>query len=141
MPLVRISLRADTPRETQLAIGNGVHKAMVDVIGIPEGDRFQIIDQHAAETLIADPTYLGVNRQNVVFVQITLARGRSSEKKAALFAGIAEHLAEAGMRREDVFVTLIENGRDDWSVGNGQQQLLDDELLRQHGWTPPSPGR
>lgn len=139
MPLMRISLRADTPADTQRAIADGAHRAMVDAIGIPESDRFQIIEQLPAEALIADPEYLGVSRRNVVFVQITLAHGRSSEKKAALFAGIAKRLAEAGVRGEDVFVTLTENGRDDWSVGNGQQQLLDESLLRRYGWTPPTP--
>ncbi|HKA41538.1 MAG TPA: tautomerase family protein [Burkholderiales bacterium] len=139
MPLMRISLRADTPAQTQRAIADGVHRALVDAIGTPEADRFQIIEQFPAEALIADPTYLGVSRQNVVFVNIALARGRSSQKKAALFAGIAKHLAKAGVRGEDVFVTLTENGRDDWSVGNGQQQLLDDELLHRHGWIPPTP--
>ena len=84
--------------------------------------------------------YLGVSRRNVVFVNITLVP-RSPQKKAALFAEIAKRLAAAGVRREDVFVTLTVNGRDDWSVGNGEQQLLDDELLRRHGWIPPSTGQ
>jgi phenylpyruvate tautomerase PptA (4-oxalocrotonate tautomerase family) len=141
VPLVRISLRADTPADTQRAIADGVQRAIVDALGVPEGDRFQIIDQRPAEALIASPEYLGVSRQNVVFVQIALVRGRSSETKAALFAGIAKHLTQAGVRGEDVFITLTENGRDDWSVGNGQQQLLDEELLRRHGWTPPIPTR
>jgi phenylpyruvate tautomerase PptA (4-oxalocrotonate tautomerase family) len=140
MPLMRISLRADTPADTQRAIADGVHRALVDAIGTPHADRFQIIERLAADALIADPEYLGVRRQNVVFVHIVLARGRSAEKKAALFSGIAKELAKAGVRGEDVFVTLAENGRDDWSLGNGQQQLLDDALLRRHGWIPPSPG-
>jgi Tautomerase enzyme len=76
----------------------------------------------------------------VVLVNITLVP-RCSEMKAALFAGIAKELTKAGMRVEDVFVTLSENGRDDWSVGNGQRQLLDEKLLREHGWNPASPGR
>ena len=130
MPVMRISLRADTPADTQRAIADGVHRAMVEAIGIPENDRFQIIERLPAEALIADPDYLGVRRQNVVFVNITLVP-RSSEMKAALFAGIAKQLAKAGVR----------GGRDDWSVGNGQRQLLDEKLLRQHGWIPPAPGR
>jgi len=138
MPVMRISLRADTPADIQRAIADGVHRAMVDALGLPEADRFQIIDQLPAEALIADPGYLGVSRRNVVFVNITLVP-RSPEKKAALFAAIAEQLAKAGVRSEDLFVTLTVNGRDDWSVGNGEQQLLDDDLLRRHGWTPPAP--
>jgi phenylpyruvate tautomerase PptA (4-oxalocrotonate tautomerase family) len=139
MPLVRISLRAGTPTETQRAIADGVHNAMVDTIGIPAADRFQIIDERPAEAIIADPEYLGVDRLNVVFVQISLVRGRTPEKKAALFAGIADNLVPLGVRRQDVFVTLTETGRDDWSLGNGEQQLLDEELLARFGWTAPTP--
>ena len=141
MPLVRISLRADTPAATQRAIADGVWRALVDALGIPKGDRFQIIDTHPAEALIADPEYLGGTRQNVVFVQILLVRGRTSETKGKLFAEISKHLTQVGVRGEDVFVTLTENGRDDFSVGNGEQQLLDEELLRRYGWNAPIPSR
>jgi phenylpyruvate tautomerase PptA (4-oxalocrotonate tautomerase family) len=136
MPFVRISLRADTPADTQRAIADGVHRALVDAIGIPEADRFQVIERLPADALIADPGYLGVHRENVVFVNITLVP-RSVEKKAALFAAIAKQLGEVGVRGEDVFVCLTENSREDWSVGNGQQQLLDEQLMRRHGWKPP----
>jgi phenylpyruvate tautomerase PptA (4-oxalocrotonate tautomerase family) len=138
MPFVRISLRADLPADTRRAIADGVHRALVDAIGIPERDRFQVVEPLSVHSLIADPQYLGVQRQDVVFVQVTLVRGRSTEKKAALFAAIARELAEVGVRGEDVFVHLVENSREDWSVGNGVQQLLDEELMRRHGWTPPA---
>jgi phenylpyruvate tautomerase PptA (4-oxalocrotonate tautomerase family) len=138
MPLVRITLRDDTPTATQQAIADGVHNAMVATIGIPAGDRLQIINQRPAGAIIADPDYLGVHRQNVVFVEITLVRGRSTEKKQALYRAIADELVNAGVRTEDVAVVLTENGRDDWSIGNGEAQLLDTELLKRHGWTPPS---
>jgi hypothetical protein len=42
------------------------------------------------------------------------------------------------VRREDVFTVLYETGREDWSLGNGEAQMLDEALLRRHGWTPPS---
>src|ERR1051325_1186012 len=122
VPVMRISLRADTPADTQRAIADGVHRAMVDALGLPEADRFQIIERLPAEALIADPGYLGVGLRNVGVVNITLVPRRPREEA-------------------DVFVTLTVNGRDDWSVGNGEQQLLDDELLRRHGWIPPSTGQ
>jgi phenylpyruvate tautomerase PptA (4-oxalocrotonate tautomerase family) len=136
MPLMRISLRDDTPADTQRAIADGVHRALVEALGLPEHDRFQIIDRLPAASLIADAQFLGVQRQNVVFVEITLVP-RTVQMKAALFAAIAKHLGKAGVRPEDVFITLHENSRSDWSLGNGEQQLLDDALLRRHGWTPP----
>jgi phenylpyruvate tautomerase PptA (4-oxalocrotonate tautomerase family) len=138
MPLVRITLRDDTPSDTRRAIADGVHRAMVAAIGIPDGDRFQVLDARPADSIIADPGYLGVDRQNVVFVQITLVRGRSAEKKQALYRAVADELATAGVRAADVVVVLTETGREDWSLGDGAAQLLDEELLRRHGWTPPS---
>lgn len=138
MPLVRITVRDDTDPATRRAIANGVQRAMVATIDIPEADRFQIIDQLPAEAIIADPAYLGVERRNPVIIQITLVRGRSQEKKTALYRAVADHLAAAGVRPEDVIVVLTETGRDDWSLGNGVAQLLDTELLARHGWRPPA---
>src|ERR1041384_7788658 len=140
VPVMRISLRADTPADTQRAIADGVHRAMVDALGLPEADRFQIIERLPAEALIADPGYLGVTRRNVVFVNITLVP-RSPQKKAALFAEIAKRLAAAGGRREDLFAPLPVTGRAEGAAGNGEQQLLAEPLLRGHAWTPPSPGQ
>ncbi len=138
MPLVRITVRDDTSPDLQQAISAGVHRAMMATIGIPEGDRFQIIDRRPADSLIADPEYLGVARQNVVFVEIMLVSGRTVEKKKALYAAVAKELGAAGVRTEDVFVVLRESERENWSLGNGEAQVLDTELLKRYGWTPPT---
>lgn len=122
MPLVRIDLSAE--RDNAQAIADGVHQALVDSIGIPATDRFQILTRHPAAELIADPSYLGVQRQDVVFVQISLVGGRPTDLKVALYRRIAEVLAPLGVRGDDLFVTLTENGLADWSVGNGEAQLL-----------------
>ncbi len=33
---------------------------------------------------------------------------------------------------------LRETEREDWSFGNGEAQVLDTELLKRYGWTPPA---
>src|SRR3954466_9685426 len=106
MPVARITLRAGTPARTQRAIADGVHRAMVEVIGIPEKDRFLIIDERPAEAMMFDPTYLDVRRENVVFVEITLAPGRPTDLKRAFYRAVADKLQAAGVRREDVFIIL-----------------------------------
>ena|SRR2546421_11394044 len=138
MPLVRITLDAATPSAQRGAIADGVHDAMVTAIGIPKADHFQIVDERPSESLIFDDGYLGVSRQQVVFIQITLVRGRTVEQKKALYRQIADNLGQAGVRGDDVFIQLYETGREDWSFGNGEAQALDLELLARHGWTPPS---
>ncbi|WP_193318177.1 tautomerase family protein [Nonomuraea phyllanthi] len=140
MPLTRITLREDTPAATRQAIADAVHDAMTTVIGIPPGDRFQIIERRSADELIFDPHYLGVDRHNVVFLQIALVRGRPDELKQRLYREIAQRLAAVGIRPEDLVITLVENDRADWSIGNGHAQLLDPELLARHGISAVTPG-
>lgn len=125
MPFVRISLPSSVPPAAYGPVGDAVHRALVDAIGIPEGDRFQLVETHPAEQRFFDPAYMGVERRDVVLVEIVLVRGRSDDRKRALFRRIAETLSEHGVRPEDVMVVLTENTAADWSVGNGAAQLLD----------------
>ncbi|MGK4579302.1 tautomerase family protein [Kitasatospora sp. HPMI-4] len=125
MPLVRITLSSDRPAEQRPRIAAAVHRALVDAVGIPEQDRFQIVQAVPAEQLFFDPEYLGVDRRDVVCVEITLRRGRPEETKRALYRRIAEEAGKAGVRSEDVLVVLTENGSADWSAGRGEAQLLD----------------
>jgi phenylpyruvate tautomerase PptA (4-oxalocrotonate tautomerase family) len=99
---------------------------MVKAIGIPEGDRFQIITEHNTD-LVYDPDYLDIKRTDgIVIIQITLAPGRTVEQKKALYKTIAEFLAaEQNVRTEDVFINLIEAPRENWSFGNGVAQYAD----------------
>jgi len=124
MPLVRISLREGKPETYRRALADGIHRAMVDAITVPPLDRFQVITEHPAESLIYDPAYLGIVRSDdVVFVQITLNAGRSTEQKRALYARMAELLGvNPGLRPQDLLISLVEVSRENWSFGNGQAQ-------------------
>ena len=55
MPLVRISLREGKPETYRRALADGIHRAMVETINVPPLDRFQVITEHPAETMIYDP--------------------------------------------------------------------------------------
>ncbi len=124
MPLVHISLREGKPETYRRALADGIHRAMVETISVPPLDRFQVITEHPAESLIYDPAYLGIVRgDDVVFVQITLNAGRSTEQKRALYARMAELLqASPGLRPQDLLISLVEVSRENWSFGNGQAQ-------------------
>ncbi|MBI2903548.1 MAG: tautomerase family protein [Candidatus Methylomirabilis oxyfera] len=124
MPLVRISLREGKPEAYRRAIADGIHRAMVETINVPPLDRFQVITEHPAESLIHDPAYLEITRSDdVVFVQITLNAGRSTEQKRALYARMAELLGVSpGLRPQDLLISLVEVPRENWSFGNGEAQ-------------------
>jgi phenylpyruvate tautomerase PptA (4-oxalocrotonate tautomerase family) len=124
MPLVQISLREGKPAAYRRAIGESVHRAMVDTINVPALDRFQVVTEHSPDSLIYDPTYLGIQRTDeVIFVQITLNAGRSTEQKRALYTRMTELLSNSpGVRPQDVLISLVEVARENWSFGNGQAQ-------------------
>jgi 4-oxalocrotonate tautomerase len=120
MPLVRISLARGRTPEARHAIGDAIHRALVETIDVPPLDRFQLITEHAADDLVYDPAYLGIRRTDgIVIAQITITAGRTLEKKRALFHRIADNLAVLGVRREDVWVNLVEVPKENWSFGNG----------------------
>jgi 4-oxalocrotonate tautomerase len=124
MPLVRIDLRAGTPPSVRRAIADGVHQALVETITIPSADRFQLISEYTADHFIYDSSYLNISRTDqLVILQITISVGRTLEQKRALYRRITELLAEqAGIRPEDVFINLIEVGKENWSFGQGIAQ-------------------
>ena len=126
MPLVRISLIRGKSREYIHAISEGVHQAMVDTYQVPDGDRFQLINQHEPEDFIYDPSYLGIQRtDDAVFIHITAGNWRNTATKKALYRAIADRLSrDPGVRPEDVQIVISSNERDEWSLGNGVASYL-----------------
>jgi phenylpyruvate tautomerase PptA (4-oxalocrotonate tautomerase family) len=48
------------------------------------------------------------------------------EKKQAFYKDVADRLHEKlKLRREDVFVNLVEVGKENWSFGNGVAQYVE----------------
>jgi 4-oxalocrotonate tautomerase len=126
MPLVRIDLLRGKSAEYRRAIGDAVHTALVEHFKVPVHDHFQIITEHDADGFIHDAEYLGIAyTDDLVMIQITITDGRPTDTKRALFARIAELLAiNPGVRKQDVFVSLVEVTRDCWSFGNGIAQYV-----------------
>lgn len=127
MPLVRISLREGTTPEYRKALADGVHRAMVEALGVPADDRFQVVTEHSPAGLFYDPHYLGIERSDrVVFVQITLSMGRKPAQKRTFYRRAAELLAESpGLRPQDLFINLVEVAWENWSFGNGEAQYME----------------
>ncbi|PZE38461.1 tautomerase family protein [Curtobacterium sp. MCPF17_031] len=129
MPLVRFDLATGRTPEAVRAIADATHQAIVDVYGIPERDRFQVITEHPPTQIIAQDAGLGFERtEGVVMIQVFTQRGRSDDAKQALYAAIHDALAGVGVASEDVFIGYVENGPQDWSFGFGRAQYLTGEL-------------
>lgn len=121
MPLVRISLVKGKPEAYRRKVGDAVHRALVETIGVPPLDRFQLITEHEPGDIVYDSNYLGIARSgDIVIIQVTLSTGRTLARKRALYRRIADNLhAAVGLRREDAWLNLVETAKENWSFGNG----------------------
>jgi len=101
-----------------------VYLAMLDSINIPENDRFATVTELEEGNFNNSGDYLGINRSDdIVYIQITLNGGRTTDKKKALYSRIAERLnTKLGIRTEDIVISLLEVSPEDWSLGNGEAQ-------------------
>ena len=125
MPFVRIDLIRGRTEAQLAAVGDSVQRALVETMNVPGRDRFQVITEHAPGRLAFNDAYLGVRRtEGIVMIQVTLSKGRTTEQKQAFYAACAKHLGAAGMRPEDVAISLVESTREDWSFGNGVAQYV-----------------
>ena len=124
MPFTQISLKKGTTPDFRTSLMEEIYLAMRESISIPEDDRFATITELEAGNFNSSGNYAGVERSDdVVFIQITLNTGRTTEQKKALYAAIARRLSDQlGVRPEDVVVSLIEVATEDWSLGNGIAQ-------------------
>jgi phenylpyruvate tautomerase PptA (4-oxalocrotonate tautomerase family) len=124
MPLVRVSLREGKSDDYKRAIGDGVYQALRETFTVPEEDRFVTVSEHSESELQFSKTYMNIARSDdLVILQITVSNTRNIEQKKALFARIVELLAQKpGLRKEDVFINLLEVAKENWSFGNGVAQ-------------------
>lgn len=120
MPILHISLRAGKPEAYRQAIFDSLYRAMREALNVPEGNQFMTITEHDAANFQYGNAYGVVRSADVVYIQITVFNTRTAEQKKALFRRIAELLGEnPGVRGEDVFVTILDAAKENWSVGHG----------------------
>jgi phenylpyruvate tautomerase PptA (4-oxalocrotonate tautomerase family) len=124
VPLVRISLIEGKTAEYRKKIGDVVHQVMVAAINCPPQDRFQLITEHAKDNFLYSPECLGIpHSDDLIVIQIALNEGRTVELKKALYLAIAEGLNKAvSVNTQDVFISLVEVRKENWSFGNGIAQ-------------------
>jgi 4-oxalocrotonate tautomerase len=125
VPLVRINLSKSASAETIRSVSEVVYDAMINVASVPANDKFQIITRHADHELVYPAEgYLGVTyTPGIVFIQVTWNAGRTIEVKKAFYKAVAEGISKkTEVRIQDVFISLIDVAREDWSFGNGEMQ-------------------
>ena len=125
MPLVRIDASNADPA-LLAGLGDAVHDALVEAIGIPPDDRFQVLQGAGATQVSFDRQYLGIRRDDgFALVQVFLRGGRTEEQKRAFYRALADGAARIGIEPRNLMVVLTENTLADWSFGEGVAQYLE----------------
>jgi phenylpyruvate tautomerase PptA (4-oxalocrotonate tautomerase family) len=124
MPLARIDVPRGRTATFRRIVSDVVYEAMLDTLKVPANDRFQVISEHDAQDLVLDRSYLDIQRSSAcIVIQLTLNDGRTVDQKRAFYKAVADGLHErAGMRRQDVLISLVEVRKENWSFGNGEAQ-------------------
>ena len=121
MPFARIDLAQGKTAEYRATVADVVYGGIVGVLKAPDGDRFMVVAEHKSENFVYDPNFLDIKRSpDLIIIQVTSTVGNTREQKVAFFKQISDELnSRLGVRREDVFISLVFVDRDDWSFGNG----------------------
>lgn len=129
MPLVRIDVIEGRTDEEIRTLADVVQDVMLDVFAAPDRDRYQVIHEHKPGRIIVEDTGLGLERTDgVVLIQVT-QQGRVDQQKQRLYAALSEALEQrAGVRPEDLIVTISANTAADWSFGLGRAQFVEGDL-------------
>jgi 4-oxalocrotonate tautomerase len=125
MPLARIDLSENAPPERIKIASEAIYSAMVEIANVPLHDKFQVVTRHAADEIIYPKEgYLGLTyTDDLILIQVTWVGGRSIDAKKKFYKRIADEIHErAGVRKEDVWINLVDDAREDWSFGNGVMQ-------------------
>lgn len=125
MPLVHVHvIRGRSPEDARKLL-DAVHCAVVEVLRVPDTDRYQILHQHEAYEMIALDTGLGFERTSALVMVQVISKTRTAAAKQQLYRSLAHHLErECAVAAADLVVAVVENGEADWSFGGGEAQFL-----------------
>ncbi|MFF4185222.1 tautomerase family protein [Streptomyces sp. NPDC001691] len=115
MPLINIYLRQGTTPEYRRNVSLGLHKAMVDVLKIPQDDQFHVFHEVSPDNFQMQPVVFGLRRgERTMLVQLTFNH-RTAEQKAELFQAIVNNLQLfADVPEEDMLMAIMETASENW---------------------------
>ena len=120
MPLVNISILSGKSPEYIKAVGDGINSAVIETMGFPLDDRYQIIHE-----IDHDRLQLQERNGDRVIMHLVMRTGRSNESKQAFYKKVVENLAvDPGIPPENVLITITENHDVDWSFRDGVAQFM-----------------
>lgn len=120
MPLVNISILKGKSPEYIKAVADGVNSAVIETMGFPPDDRYQIISEHEPHCLEYQS-----RTEDRVMMYLIMRKGRAPEAKRAFYKKAVENLSKnPGIEPGNIFITIVENTDIDWSFGDGRAHFV-----------------
>jgi hypothetical protein len=117
VPLIQVDLSRKLFERAHDAIGDAIHAAQIEALGIPADDRFQVFHPHDDGELKFDAKYNAVDRRDLILIRVIAVHMYPVATKRAFFEGVVARLSSVDIRREDVLIALTENAFEDWFAG------------------------
>lgn len=115
MPMTKIYLRTGSSAEHRRAISDSIHQALVEVLGIPEDDKYHVFHELEDDYLITAPVAFGLERRlEAVFIQCYFG-ARPVEVLQELYRALVVNLGErAGLETKDIYINVVESASANW---------------------------
>ena len=124
MPFVNISILKGKSPEYIKAVADGINSSVIETMGFPADDRYQVIHEHDPQCLQAQ-----LREGDRVMMHLSMREGRSEESKLAFYKKVTETLAaDPGIDPANVVICIVENKDADWSFKDGNAQFITGEM-------------
>ncbi len=120
MAIVRVDFAQSQPVEFAQRVAQVIDATMQKVLNIPANENYIVCQPFSKGATFHSPEHCSVDRlEKIVFIQITLNQGRSSDLKNTFFQQLKLALVDTKLlSAENIFVNLVEVARENWSFSS-----------------------
>jgi phenylpyruvate tautomerase PptA (4-oxalocrotonate tautomerase family) len=120
MPVTLVSILEGRSSAEKIALMEAVQGAIASTLKLPAHDRNLRLCVHGRDEWLLPEG----KSDRYVLVETALFAGRTAETKGALYAAIVEALQGLGVDRDDVFIRIVEQPRENFGIRGGQRADL-----------------
>lgn len=120
MPVTLVSILKGRSGQEKRALMEAVQAAIARTLALPPHDRNLRLCEHGPEEWLLPEG----KSERFTLIEIALFEGRTPETKGQLYAEIVKALEALGMDKNDLFIRLIEQPRENFGIRGGQRADL-----------------
>ena len=115
MPMTKVYMRKGSTPEHRREISKAIHESLVEVLGIPDDDKYHVFHELDADNLITAPVAFGLDRRpEAIFVQ-TYFGPRPVETLQQLYRALVGNLTRrTGLETRDIYINVVESASANW---------------------------